>query len=57
MIADARRKRRRKRDVRAIKKDWQSLTKGRVGSVFELGKRTRKRWQKRSSIVKKRLAG
>jgi hypothetical protein len=56
MAADARRRWRRKRDVRAIKKDWQSLKRGRVGSVSELGKRTRRRWEKRTTTVKKRLA-
>lgn len=56
MAADTRRRWRRKRDVRAIKKDWQSLKKGRVGSVSDLGRRTRRRFGKRSSIVKKRLA-
>jgi hypothetical protein len=39
-----------------MKKDWQALKKGRVGSVSDLGRKTRKRIEKRGASVKRRLA-
>jgi predicted lipid-binding transport protein (Tim44 family) len=56
LAANARRKWRRKRDVRAMKKDWRALKKGRVESVSDLGRKTRKRIEKRGASVKRRLA-
>jgi predicted lipid-binding transport protein (Tim44 family) len=56
LAANARRKWRRKRDVGAMKKDWRALKKGRVGSVSDFGRKTRKRIEKRGASVKRKLA-
>jgi hypothetical protein len=56
IAANARRKWRRKRDVVVMKEDWRALRKGRVGSVSDFGKKTRRRIEKRGASVKRRLA-
>jgi hypothetical protein len=39
-----------------MKKDWRALKKGRVGSVSDLGRKTRKHIEKRGASVKRKLA-
>ncbi len=48
-----RRRYRRKRDVSALRRDWQAIRRGKVGKGgSNLGKRTRKRVQKRFSKLR-----